>query len=118
MRCLSAFCSVCARVLTSRLLPIRSYDNGTKPYPDNPTLLKRFATLLQPNVRYTLRMQFLANATNFLLLDGSPQPKLLEQQTVHHAHQCKQFNEGYRLGLYFGGGCPAPSEVTVCYRNG
>ena len=93
-----------------------SYDNGTKPYPDDPTLLKRFTTLLTPNVRYTLRTQSFVNATAFLLLDESGQ-KLIEQRVVVHAHQCKQFNEGYRLGLYFGGGCPAPQDVTVCYDS-
>lgn len=94
-----------------------SYDNSTKPYPDDPTLLKKFTTLLAPNTRYTLRMQSFINMTVFSLLDASG-AKLIEQRVVAHAKQCKNFNDGYRLGLYFGGGCPAPQPVTVCFDDG
>jgi hypothetical protein len=40
--------------------------------------------------------------------------KLLETQTIQHTF-CDSYLDGYDLWLYFGGQCPAPQEVSICY---
>jgi hypothetical protein len=50
--------------------------------------------------------------TTYLLYDNNDQH--LETQEIDH-RQCKDYNLGLIQDLYFGGLCPAPQDVTVCY---
>jgi hypothetical protein len=76
-----------------------SYDAGTKPYPnENWRLSKVFSTILQPNVAYILGMESFANGDVVLNL-------------------CTNYLEGSVLGLYFGGSCTAPVDISVLYET-
>jgi hypothetical protein len=65
-------------------------------------------------VTYQLRLQMSQTQTMFTLytLGGG----FLEQQNVTHANHCSNYAQGYKLGLYFGGSCPAPQRVDICYE--
>jgi hypothetical protein len=91
-----------------------SYDYGREPFA-TPGLLKEFTTLLSPEVPYILELSMDATGlSTFSLLDSSGQ--LLEVQTVQHDNLCPDnYNEGFLQGLYFGGTCRAPVDVTVQY---
>jgi hypothetical protein len=41
----------------------------------------------------------------------------LGAKAVLHANHCPKYAEGYKLGLYYGGQCTPPQEVTTCYAN-
>lgn len=96
-----------------------SYDSGVKPYaPPNPNLLQPFETPIAVETVYTIRMvRSAGNATRFDLLLGLGGAPPLETKTVRHKNDCARFQQGYKLGFYFGGQCPAPSAVTCCYNN-
>lgn len=88
-----------------------SYDQKRPPYV-NPDLLKPFKTLLDIEKVYSYKIIDDNHQTRFFLsLDGN----LLEEQTVKHT-QCSTFYRGYYTGLYFGGFCPAPQQVSICYQ--
>jgi hypothetical protein len=91
-----------------------SYDNGKKPY-ETPSLLKTFATLLSPNVIYTLSMTMEETGlTKYVLLTETGE--FLEQQDIQHENLCTEnYFEGTVHGLYFGGDCRAPTPVTIQY---
>jgi hypothetical protein len=42
----------------------------------------------------------------------------LEQVVNDHEHRCSNFEQGMVLGLYFGGTCTAPLDITVTYAQG
>eukprot|EP01122_Echinamoeba_exundans_P002624 TRINITY_DN12581_c0_g1_i1.p1 TRINITY_DN12581_c0_g1~~TRINITY_DN12581_c0_g1_i1.p1 ORF type:complete len:266 (-),score=6.83 TRINITY_DN12581_c0_g1_i1:99-896(-) len=91
-----------------------AYDMGHAPY-QNSTLLQIFSTKLDVGVTYTTQIDFLLDSSVYSLFDATG-ANLLEQHTIQHT-ACGSFKEGYKLGLYFGGQCPAPSDVTVCYSD-
>ena len=94
-----------------------SYDNGVKPYPANPDLLKPFQTTISPEVPflYTLAMSD-DGASTFLLSDHVG--VLLESVVVNHATLCEEnYYEGTLQGFYFGGQCTAPEEMNVFYSG-
>lgn len=96
-----------------------AYDGGRKPYsPPDPNLLQPFRTLLSVGVPYTAKLDVGPARTVYSLEGGSPLLPWSENVTVLHANACTNAAEGYALGLYFGGSCPAPSPVTVCYAPG
>jgi hypothetical protein len=66
-------------------------------------------------VTYTTQIDFYLESSVYTLLDANG-TTALEQHTIKHT-ACASFKEGYKLGLYFGGQCPAPSDVTVCYSD-
>mmetsp|Transcript_3349 Transcript_3349/g.3317 ORF Transcript_3349/g.3317 Transcript_3349/m.3317 type:complete len:219 (-) Transcript_3349:8-664(-) len=91
-----------------------SYDNGKKPF-ETPGLLKSFTTLLYPNTIYTLTLDMNETglSTYTLLTENG---EFLEQQTIQHENLCvDNFYEGTVHGLYFGGDCRAPTDVTIQY---
>ena len=91
-----------------------AYDDGVRPYsPDNPNLLQPFATRLAVGAVYRLGLEVAPASTLYTLRDVNG--TTLENKTVHHANACVNAATGYKLGLYFGGSCAAPYEVTVCY---
>ena len=89
-----------------------AYDGGVRPYDRPGTLLKQFDTKLRVDTWYGLTLQFSENQTIYQLFDDAG--SILETQTINH-RICPKFNEGALLDLYFGGICPAPQAVTVCY---
>ena len=89
-----------------------AYDNDTAPITDPTRLLKEFSTKLQVDVWYKVTMVFEETKTTYLLFDNNGQQ--LETQEINH-RSCSNFNLGIMQGLYFGGVCPAPQDVTVCY---
>lgn len=42
--------------------------------------------------------------------------QIIETHTIQHTF-CEEWKDGYLLGLYFGGVCPAPQEVGICYQD-
>lgn len=92
-----------------------SYDKGRKPFENPGTLLKIFKTLLDVEKPYILKLEYFVDKTDFYLLNGMDQ-RVLEHVVIDHS-KCEYYNRGAVLGLYFGGQCPAPQAVTVCYSN-
>ena len=89
-----------------------AYDNGLKPYENEGTLLKEFATKLRVDTWYKVTLIFEETKTIYQLFDNDDQP--LETQEIAH-RQCKDFKLGLMQDLYFGGQCPAPQDVSVCF---
>jgi hypothetical protein len=89
-----------------------AYDNGTQPIDDPDRLLKEFSTKLHVNIWYKMTMIFEEAKTTYQLFDDNNQ--LLETQEIDH-RQCNNFKLGAMQELYFGGICPAPQDVTLCY---
>ena len=94
-------------------LAASAYDGGKKPFQNPGTLLKEFSTKLRVNIWYRLRLTFEEKQSIYELLDDADQT--LEVQTIDH-RSCTDFNHGMFQSLYFGGQCPAPQAVTVCYN--
>ena len=95
-----------------------SYDNGLNPYADDPKdLLKAFTTLINPNVKYILKLSVDENGlTTYGLL--TEDAIVIEEQYVQHNNTCvDSYFEGEVQGLYFGGTCRAPVDVTVVYES-
>lgn len=91
----------------------RSYSH-IAPY-QNSSLLQTFSTLLTIEQTYTVQVEFLSDSAMYTLLDAAGQV-VLEKHSIRHT-PCSNYKQGYKLGLYFGGQCPAPSAVTVCYSD-
>ncbi len=95
-----------------------SYDNGVTPYPnENWALSKTFSTILQPDVAYILRMDSYSNGTVVHSIISSLDETLLESKTNVHSNLCVNYEQGAVLGLYFGGTCAAPQDITVKYET-
>jgi hypothetical protein len=88
------------------------YDNGLKPFENDGTLLKVFKTKLRVDDWFKVTLIFEETKTIYQLFDNNNQ--LLETQEILH-RQCKDFKLGMMQDLYFGGQCPAPQAVSVCY---
>jgi hypothetical protein len=94
-----------------------SYDNGVTPYPnENWELSKTFTTILQPDVGYILKMESYANGTVVHSISSSTNT-LLESKSNVHSNLCTNYEQGAVLGLYFGGTCSAPQDITVKYET-
>lgn len=89
-----------------------AYDNSVKPFENQGTLLKQFSTLLRVDAWYKVQLTFEETKTIYELFDNNNQ--LLETQEIAH-RQCKDYKLGMMQDLYFGGQCPAPQDVSVCY---
>lgn len=89
-----------------------AYDNSAKPFENEGTLLKQFKTKLRVDDWYKVSLIFEETRTIYQLFDD--QNQLLETQEIAH-RACKDFKLGMMQDLYFGGQCPAPQDVTVCY---
>lgn len=89
-----------------------AYDNGDIPINNQGRLLKEFKTKLHINNWYKLTLVFEETKTTYQLFDNNDQ--LLETQEIIH-RQCSSFQNGMMQSLYFGGVCPAPQDVSVCY---
>ena len=91
-----------------------AYDNSAKPFENQGTLLKEFNTKLRVGAWYKVALTFEETKTTYELFDASSQ--LLETQEIVH-RQCKDYKLGMLQDLYFGGQCPAPQDVSVCYEK-
>ena len=95
-----------------------SYDGGVNPNsPPNPNLLQPFSTTLQPGIAYALLLDVSDPASSIFEVSAPAPASVQESKTVEHANACARAAEGYRLSLYFGGQCRAPSTVSVCYTE-
>jgi len=96
-----------------------AYDNGAEPFAgqNQGRLLKIFKTKVRVENWYGFRMKISLLNTVYDLLseDGSA---ILETLTIDH-RDCgaAYYNRGTILDLYFGGQCPAPQEVSVCFKK-
>lgn len=62
-------------------------------------------------------MNFSETSTTYTLMSSAETGKrIIETHTIQHT-ACEQWKDGYILGLYFGGECPAPQEVGICYQD-
>ena len=89
-----------------------AYDNGDKPTEHPDRLLKEFQTKLRINQLYKVTLTFQETQTIYQIFDHANQ--LLETQTIQH-RSCSNYKQGMMQDLYFGGVCPAPQDVSVCY---
>ena len=93
-----------------------SYDSGDAPYdPPNPNLLQPFNFSLPPGVSFGLELDVGDPAASHFILSDATTGAAIETKTVLHDNACLNAAEGYRLSLYFGGQCRAPTNVSVCY---
>ena len=94
-----------------------SYDGGTKPFPnENWELSRTFSHILQPKIPYILGMESFSDGRVVHTLHDDNWT-LLETQTNQHSNLCpSNYEVGNVLGLYFGGTCTAPQDVTVTYE--
>jgi hypothetical protein len=88
------------------------YDKQRRPY-EHPDLLKAFKTLCRIGVEYSFMIRDENTQTRYLLMNATG--GLLEEQVILHT-KCDVFYRGVYSGLYFGGVCPAPQKVTICYK--
>jgi len=89
------------------------YDNNLKPFEHQGTLLKEFKTKLEVEKWYVIKLEFQKTKTIYQIYDET-NTNLLETQEIEH-RSCSDFNKGMKQGLYFGGQCPAPQTISVCY---
>ena len=89
-----------------------AYNDGLNPYEHLKVLHKEFKTRARVDTWYRLKMQFDESQTIYELSDDADE--LLESQTIDH-HHCLEYHHGMIQGFYFGGECPAPQAVSVCY---
>jgi len=90
-----------------------AYDNSLKPFERIGTLLKEFNTKLEVEKWYVLKLTFEETRTIYQIYDET-NTNLLETQEITH-RSCSDYNKGMKQGLYFGGQCPAPQLISVCY---
>jgi len=90
-----------------------AYDRSRKPF-QHPELLKTFKTMVQVDVDYRYELEFKRTETIYRLFaaDGS----LLETVTIGDRVGCAMYSWGLLLDFYFGGQCPAPQDVSMCYK--
>eukprot|EP01100_Stratorugosa_tubuloviscum_P014656 TRINITY_DN797_c0_g1_i1.p1 TRINITY_DN797_c0_g1~~TRINITY_DN797_c0_g1_i1.p1 ORF type:complete len:228 (-),score=69.89 TRINITY_DN797_c0_g1_i1:79-762(-) len=90
-----------------------AYDAANKPY-QNDSLLTIFETLIDvENANYTMIITWQSTNTLYSLIYDN---NLIEQHTIQHRN-CDRYDEGYYLGFYFGGACPAPQTVSACFNQ-
>ena len=118
-RCTAETCSDYSEADGPRIQPAAySYDAGTAPYTgENPELLKIIEQLLHPNVDYRLDLEMDASGLSTFTVSSADGVEM-ESVSVQHSNTCSEdFNEGTLQGLYFGGTCTAPVDVTVQFSS-
>ena len=94
-----------------------SYDDGRKPFPnENWELSRTFNKILQPETPYIIGMESFIDGrvVHYLYTENWV---LLETQTNQHSNLCpSDYEVGSVLGLYFGGTCTAPQDISVTYE--
>ena len=98
-----------------------AYDGGRKPFQHMGTLLKHFSKKLHVERWYLLKIRFHETETIYELFESDEHHHhhhhhVLESHTIHH-RSCHDFHHGNMQSFYFGGVCPAPQEVSVCYKE-
>ncbi len=94
-----------------------AYDNGDKPFDsqNQGRLLKVFNTKVRVDSSYGYKLTNKPTTTIYELFDSNG--NLLETQNVEHRDCGSSYKQGTLQMLYFGGQCPAPSQVDVCYEE-
>ncbi len=94
-----------------------TYDNGDRPFDsqNQGRLLKIFKTKVRVEESYGYKLTNKPTNTIFELFDSNS--NLLETQIVDHRDCGSSYKQGTLNKLYFGGQCPAPSQVDVCYEE-
>ena len=90
-----------------------AYNNSLRPYENEGTLLKKFKTKLRVNEWYGFKLNIFSNNTVYKMY--TKEGKKLEQIKIDHRDCGKVALKGEVQSLYFGGKCPAPKPVTLCY---
>jgi hypothetical protein len=90
-----------------------AYDKERKPF-QNPDLLKPFKFLLDTEKYYSFKIVDERTRTLFYLYEENG--TLIESQSVNHS-ECPSPFTGYFLSIYFGGFCPAPQDISICYKH-
>ncbi len=93
-----------------------AYDNGMKPFEHIGTLLKQFNTKVQVETFYGYVLRISSNQTVYELWNDNFS-NLLETQVITHRDCGSNYCKGMKQTLYFGGQCPAPQTVQVCYEE-
>jgi len=91
-----------------------SYNNKSIPFQHVGTLLKEFNTTVQAEVWYNYTIVLEGTQTLFTIATANG--TVLETQSIEH-WDCEDTNHGNYLTFYFGGVCPAPQEVGLCYSD-
>lgn len=93
-----------------------SYDNGDQPFTseNQGRLLKIFQNKLYVDTWYFLKLTLYQTGAIFEVF--TEHGSLIERQTIDHRDCGTSYMYGLMQGLYFGGQCPAPQDVTVCFR--
>jgi len=94
-----------------------SYDNGDVPFQSQNIgrLLKPFRTMVRVEEKYGYKIT--NNPTNAVYELFDSDGNLLEEQVVFHRDCGSSFKQGTFSKLYFGGQCPAPSQIDACYEE-
>jgi hypothetical protein len=92
-----------------------AYDNGDKPFENQGRLLKEFKYKVKVNEWYGYRLRIYRTFTVYELLDLNE--NILESISIDHRDCGNFYNQGTNLRFYFGGQCPAPSQVDACYKT-
>ncbi len=93
-----------------------SYDYGVAPYTQEGqqlSLLQIFTTLLEPDEYYDFSITMTADGQSTFRLHK--EGVFVEEHVVQHLNLCENYYEGTVHGLYFGGTCTAPENVSITY---
>ena len=92
-----------------------AYDKGAKPFENQGLLLKEFKTKVKVDTWYGYKLKIFPTYTQYEL--SNEDGELLETITIDHRDCGATYLLGNLLKFYFGGQCPAPQEVSACYRE-
>jgi len=93
-----------------------AYDKGNIPY-QNASLEALFNFAVEVGQNYTYNIIFTPTEGVYTLYSSLESGrKFIESHTIKHT-PCDEWDHGYVLGLYFGGECPAPQYVSICYED-
>lgn len=93
-----------------------AYDNGAKPFLNQDKLLVKFQTKVKTNKWYGYSIRIFPTYTIYELTNADSSD-LLETVTIKHRDCGASYKSGTKQRLYFGGQCPAPQKVSVCYKE-
>jgi hypothetical protein len=93
-----------------------TYDHGLKPFEHIGTLLKEFKTLVKIGEWVNLEIDLDVNRSTYKILSSNG--TIVETQIIDRK-DCSSGPDSFLFvqSLYFGGQCPAPQRVDVCYED-
>jgi hypothetical protein len=91
------------------------YDHGVTPESQPGTLEKTFIQVIEPGVQYITSIVDGLDVSTYNLYASNG--ILLESLEITPENQCRDFMFGAMDQLDFGGDCPAPNRVEVCFSQ-